>query len=609
MKHFRFPALVLVLMLGTLALLACAAPAVQAPAVATTAPATTAPTSAPTTIPPTTAPTNTATAAAADEPADEIVSAAFAKLSEAESFRLQAHTELSPVFFQGQYTPLPGEDPDMVNLFAIDGEQAGSDMQYALNGFLASFIAVFTGFDPNTNEIEIAQVDGTRYMRGPLENETEAKWYILPDDPNLSFAPRDMVQPMTSATYPDESFTKTGTATVGSQTCDVYTGNRAAFDVVFPGLGSAALLNEETLDLESIDETEFTVTVCPDGFAHRIVYNFAAHSKTDEDEKGTFTFETQITDYDADITITAPEGAVAMPASPFGATTPEAQATPTTAVTTAFTTLEGEWEGLIDGDTPISFTVEDGAVTYANINYAISEGGCSTSGVIANSVDNGEIDNSQFIAVMTDSDNVEYTLQGEFESNNAASGTLNIKGETFCGDTDADFAWTAQHISSPDVVETPAATAEPTTAPTLAPITPTPTRTATTRPTVQPTRTATTAPTAVPPTAAPTSSVDGVKLITDAFAAFAARDLNGTLANVSDNVAFNLAGTTGVGKAALQSNMQLALTFGAGFSVSDVRQTGNIVNFTTTVTGIRPGVYPNSSATIENGQITVLNLN
>lgn len=612
MKHIRFSALVLFSLAATIFLLACAGPAPgAAPSTAmptlgapTTAPATNAPT-----VPPTTAPATNTPTAATNADADEVVADALKKYQAQTAFHLRAHTEVSPVFFAAQYTPLPGDDPDLVTLFAIDGEQNAADLHYALNGFLASFIGVFSGFDPDSNELEILNADGKQYMRGKLDGETESRWYLIPDDQlsSSSFSPQEMLSPMTGATYPTGSFSKSDTATIGSQTCDVYTGSRAAFDAVFPELVSAALLNQETLDLDSIDQAEYTITVCPDGNVYRIAYNFDAHAKNDASKKGAFTFETELSDFDGDISIAPPSDAIPMPSTSTAQPTTEPDTTPIAAAPGNFTTLNGEWEGTSGDDSPLSFTVEDGVVTYLNLNYAINDGGCSVSGLKADAVDDGEIQDSNFSVTMQDSDGVAYTLAGAFDSNNQAAGTLTIKGKTFCGETDASFDWTAQHISSPDAEATPESAAAPTDAAAAEP-----TRTATTQPTRTPTRQPTTVPatqTPAPPTPAPAAAVDGVKIITDAFAAFAARDLNAALANVSDDVAFNIGGTAGVGKAALQSNMQLALTFGAGFSISNVQQVGDVVTFTTTVTGIRPGTYPNSSVVLQDGKIAVFNIN
>lgn len=610
MNHIRFPALVLFFLAATIFLLACASSVPQA------APPTTVPTLGAPTTAPTTAPTLASTTAAANTPsatsnadADEVVADALKKYRAQTAFHLQAHTEVSPVFFAAQYTPLPGDDPDLVTLFTIDGEQNAADLHYALKGFLASFIGVFSGFDPDSNELEILNVDGKQYMRGKLDGETESRWYLIPDDPSSSssFSPQEMLSPMTDAAYPTGSFSKSGTATIGSQTCDVFTGSRAAFDAVFPTLVSAALLNEETLDLEGIDQAEYTITICPDGNVYRIVYNFDAHAKNDASKKGTFTFETELADFDGDISIVPPSDAIPMPSTASAQPTSEPVTTPIVAAPGNFTTLNGEWEGTSGDDSPLSFTVEDGVVTYINLNYALNDGGCSVSGVQADAVDDGAIQDSKFSVALQDSDGVAYTLAGEFESNNQAAGTFTIQGKTFCGETDKTFDWTAQHISSPDAEATPESAIAPTQAATAGP-----TRTATTQSTRTPTRQPTTVPatsTPAPPTAAPAAAVDGVKIITDAFAAFAARDLNAALANVSDNVAFNIGGTAGVGKAALQSNMQLALTFGAGFTISNVQQVGDAVTFTTTVTGIRPGTYTNSSVVFQDGKIVVFNIN
>jgi hypothetical protein len=404
----------------------------------------------------------------------------------------------------------------------------------------------------------------------------------------------------------------------------VYEGNRDAFDAVFPVIADASLLNQDNLSLDTIETTEYQVTVCPDGNVYQVSYKFEGHSAQDPDERGSFAFGAQLTDYEFDINIEAPEDAIPLPAGPFTApatpVTDVPEGTTTPAVTQEFDSLEGEWEGTIGDDNPFSFTVSDGAITFASVSYALSDGGCSTSGTIGNSVEDASIEDQQFSFTLTDSDNVEYIVTGEFADNNTAAGTLNIKGETFCGDTDSTESWTASHISSPETPaasqdSTPAATDEPTTEPT-AQSSPTNTRTATARPTTAPTRTATSAPTrtpTTPPTTAPTvvptsAGPTGAEIVASALGAFSRRDLAGALAYFDDNISYNLVGTAGVGKASLQNMLNLGMMFGTNFAVSNISQTGETVNFTVVVTGMGAGTYPNSTAVIRNGKVVELNI-
>jgi hypothetical protein len=198
MKFSNLFLLVILLALCAAATIACAVtPVAPAPssAVATVLPTTLPPTDDPTTAAPTT--TTTPLPITPDANADQTVTDALANLAAADTFRLQASAELSPVFFQPEYTPGPGDDPDKVNLFTAFGEQSEGNLNYTVTGFLASFIGLFSGFDPNHDELTVVQVDGSQYMRGVLDGESEAKWYAVPEEQssNSSFTPQDMLSP------------------------------------------------------------------------------------------------------------------------------------------------------------------------------------------------------------------------------------------------------------------------------------------------------------------------------------------------------------------------------------------------------------------------------
>lgn len=600
MKRISLLSLFVLLASGASILAACGGAAPVTPT------ATIIPTSAPTAIPPTATlipptvkptatsePTNTP-APRIDSNADKAVREAFGKFQAAKAFRLEALAELSPLFFQGNYTPLPGEDPNKVTLFVIKGEQSGTDLHYALNGFIATFIGLFSGFDPNSNALEIAKVGDALYMRGTLPKETQARWFSIPADraASMSFTPQDLIAPMLQAVYPDSAFAKTGEETLGNQNCTVYDATRAAFDAVLPRLAQVVLVNEDSFAAGNIERAEYKVWVCADGNLYRIRYNFDAHDKTDASKKGSMTFEADITDHDATIAVQAPTDALPLPPETSGTgTAPATPLTETPVVTpAAFASLEGDWEGTSGTDSLIQFTVENSQVTFANLGYLINTASCSFGGTYGASVEDGTITDQSFSVVLTNSDEVKFTFAGNFSSNNDAAGTLQIKGKTFCGDTDVQSSWTAKHVSSPES-PTVEATAEPTEALTAAPTeTPSPT------------------PTRAPTVTATPQGESGTAIVMKVFDALARQDVEGVLAFFDDNIVYTIGTTGGVGKDSLRSNLELAMSVGTTFKVSNVQEVGDIVRFTVEATGFGGGTFSNSSVIIRDGKIAILTI-
>lgn len=453
MKAAPLCVLVSVLVISTALLLGCSSPA------PTAVPPTTAPTTIPTIVPPSQTPSatpaapTTAPTTAPTSNADEIVLAAMEDFAAAKTFQWHVSAETAPLFFQGNFTPAAGDDPNKVLLFDMEGEQKDGDKNYTVTGFMASLIGVFSGFDPESAELGIISVGNDVYMRGRVEGETEARWYKLSeaDAATTEFEPVELVEPLTGIEYPAGGFTKSGATAMDGQTCDVYTSSRAMFDAVFPSVADAAILDLTAVGSDTVDRAEYKITICPDGKLRGITYNFDAHTKTDPTKKGSFSFAVEVSDYDSNVTIQAPADAIPMPGltSSTDPTDEPGEEPTATRVPQNFTSLDGEWEGTNDTDSPILFTVEDNTITYANLNYSISEGGCFFGGAYGSSVEDGAIQDDTFTIVLSKDDGVTFTFTGTFASNNTASGTLTIKGETFCGETDLTTDWTAEHISAP----------------------------------------------------------------------------------------------------------------------------------------------------------------
>lgn len=579
---------VIVFVLSTAMLLACGGGPAPTPVPPTVLPTLVPPTTVPTVPPPTAAPTHTP-AAAITKNGTDTVRAAFQKFAAATSFRLDAKVTSSPALFQPKYDPQSGDDPNVVTVVSMVGEQDSANLDFILKGFAASFIGVFAGFDPNVTELQITFVDGVAYVKGVKDGDTEAKWYRMPegDTTTTGFAPQELLAPIVDAKFADDAFVAAGTEILDQKNCGVFEGNRAAFEAALSDVSQAAILNTDAFDTTTIDAYTFQVWACDDGNIHRVLYSFDAHTKADATKKGSVAFDVKVKDYDAAIVIQAPTDAVPFTGGGLGAP-PTTKATPTAAITKTFTSLEGEWEGNIGEDSPIQFTVADNKITYLNVNYAVNTGSCSSSGSYGTSVDEGStITAAAFNFVLTDSDDVKFTLDGKFASNNEASGTLAIKGKTFCGNIENETPWTARHVSAPgDTSE--------------------PTEEATAEVTDEPTAEATEQATAEPTPAS--SDADAAAIVNAVFIALQQKDVTTALAAFDDNVVFTVSGTSGIGKSALQSYMQLAVAAGASFKVSNINDLGGLVTFTTTVSGISAGTYTNSSAIVQDGKISIFTI-
>lgn len=588
MKTFRSLILLGMFILSASILLACGG-AAPTPILPTTAP-TVAPTSVPpTSVPPTSAPPTSAPPTLAPTAVSGQAAAgaldALKKFADAENFRLKADVSASPEIFQMPYEPGPNDDPNLVRIVALDGASHAADLQYTFGGFLGSFLGTLVGFAPTNPTLELIVVEDQVFMRGIWDGETAAKWYLLPGSQSQAtdFKPQDIVKTVTEVDFAQATFTKSGAVTIGAQTCDVYAGDRAAFDAVLPRLTQEAGLNSAEIDTTKLTETDFQVTVCPDGNVYHIVYAFQVPVKSKPAVTGKFNYEARLADFAEAIVIQAPTDAVPMPGAtnPLPTEEPSVEATETRATAGVFTLLEGDWEGTSSSDSPIQFTVQDGKISYVNLNYAIFSGGCSASGAYGTTVDNSALQDDKFTVILTNSDQVEFIFTGSFESKNHASGSLKITGKTFCGDVAEEFTWTAEHITAPD-----SGGAE------------TPTMEATPENTVEFEATPTSE------SAAP--SVDGVAIAQNTFNALNQGDVNTALAAFDDDVVFNLGGMSGVGKDQLQSYLQTAAAAGAKYTASNIQDLGGIVTFAVTLSGPFSGTYPNSSIIIEDGKITVL---
>ncbi len=242
----------------------------------------------------------------------------------------------------------------------------------------------------------------------------------------------------------------------------------------------------------------------------------------------------------------------------------------------AVSNLDGEWQGTNSANTPVQFTVKNNQVTYINPNYAVKSGTCQLSGGFSRSV-NAPIADKNFSVTVTEEDGKQVVFNGKFISDAEAIGTLRIKApQSFCGSVEGEMTWSAKN-SAAIVVTAPTAT-----------------RTA---PTSAATRSAA-------PTLAMPDGPDAT-IVRNFFNAINAKNLDGALALVTDNVIYNFGTTTGFGKANLRAHLSSQIQAGVTYQLSNVKTNPAAVTF-----GAQAGAtsYAQGQAMFTDGKIVILKL-
>lgn len=203
-------------------------------------------------------------------------------------------------------------------LLSLSGEFAGERYRFTLKGFLAGFI----GADPQRG-LEAAQVDGVRYVRGPIGfiGAPDPVWYRLSGaQAALASPPIDAASSLgllrdSGADF--SGFTPDGEDRVGDQRCAVYLGDRAATIELARSLAESGL---PAADTGQIAAAESRLTVCPDGYLHRIETAFSGEQPGvggAPPAPYSYRLSVQLGDFDAAIALDAPADAVDLPGSPI----------------------------------------------------------------------------------------------------------------------------------------------------------------------------------------------------------------------------------------------------------------------------------------------------
>jgi hypothetical protein len=234
---------------------------------------------------------------------------------------------------------------------------------------------------------------------------------------------------------------------------------------------------------------------------------------------------------------TAPTATTARPSAPAQPTAAPTNVAPTTAAAPS-ANYDGEWKGNTSSDGPFSLIVDNNQLTYFNLNYGGAAGTCqSMSFSYAKSLDNAPIKGKNFSTQATFQSGDQITLAGSFKSNTEAAGSFTIKSTgDVCGAFEVKGTFTAKNGGGA-VASTPNQ---------LNP--------------------------------APTGD-SASKTLRAFFDAINAKNVDAALALVHDAITFNIASTTGVGKAALKTYLQGQISRGATYTLSNRDDQGDSIDF------------------------------
>lgn len=188
----------------------------------------------------------------------------------------------------------------------MSGEFKGEDSHFTLKGLLASFV----GADPEQG-MEVIVVGGESYVRGPvpLLGATEDKWYILEGEQGSVAEPPvqtdDLFSSFAGSDADLSQLESQGTEELDGQQCTVYGADREATIELIQSSDPESLPFGAP---EDVEDAQIKIWICEDGLLHQLQFSMEG---TDQDTQQEMAFDVllHITEFNGDVTITAPEDA------------------------------------------------------------------------------------------------------------------------------------------------------------------------------------------------------------------------------------------------------------------------------------------------------------
>ncbi len=301
-----------------LAITACGGDAPSEGSAATTAPAsepTAVPTTVPTKVPPTAVPPTPTPKPSLS--AQEAIAGAREQSKNVKAYQLEMTMTMQGTLGED----IPGTDPNQeIEAINLNGKFDGKNSHFTMKGFFAAFL----GVEPDKG-LEVISIDGQSYIHGPVPmlGATEDQWYIADASQSSLAEPPintgDMLDGLDEANV--AALKSDGQEQLDGQQCNVFSGDKAATLKLLEGTGSSTT----TTDMfEEVEDANTKIVICEDGYLHQMGFAVSGSAKEQPDQKASFAMTMHMFDFDGDITIEAPEGAVKLetPELNFPTTTP-----------------------------------------------------------------------------------------------------------------------------------------------------------------------------------------------------------------------------------------------------------------------------------------------
>jgi hypothetical protein len=192
---------------------------------------------------------------------------------------------------------LEGKGP----LMTYEGAHVGENAQITYGG------AMLAALGEGLTQVEYISVDGKVYLRGPFPSMgvNDDGWYELSpsraEDLKAPGTPFEFVQQMADDDKLATDLEKSGSVSIGAQTCDVLSIPR---EKILADESSAYIK-----DFSSVSEAEMSIVVCPDGYMHKMTVSFVGKQKNDPTQDAGLKINVTMSDFDKVADIRAPKDA------------------------------------------------------------------------------------------------------------------------------------------------------------------------------------------------------------------------------------------------------------------------------------------------------------
>lgn len=171
--------------------------------------------------------------------------------------------------------------------------------------------------------VELTLMDRTVYARGPLPlpEAREPVWYVVDQQPAVGAIPlmrADVALRLWTEQVDLNELRNEGPVALDDQACDLFSGGRGPALAALNGTGVSTRPGperpvEEQMAGMEVDQAEFKLWVCADGYVHQVEVHFAARQQADPAHTVKTTMLLHLWEYDGLLGVAAPIDPVPFP--------------------------------------------------------------------------------------------------------------------------------------------------------------------------------------------------------------------------------------------------------------------------------------------------------